>query len=136
MASLQEQFEAKLAQVLKTKHDNMVIPTKEKRNQMTQQLMEIDSNGTKTVDDRNLKKRFEIMRVGDEQRLIRKRKVDTEFRFIVCMEEVYEAVSSAHSAVGHGGENKTFKEGQNKWANLTMECCQIYIRFCKECHEK
>ena len=36
----------------------------------------------------------------------------------------------------HGGEKKTFKEGQKQWAKLTMQCCQMYIGFCIECQEK
>ena len=32
------------------------------------------------------------------------------FKFIVCFEEVHQAIAVAHSSVGHGGEKKTFKK--------------------------
>ncbi|XP_068229732.1 KRAB-A domain-containing protein 2-like [Palaemon carinicauda] len=84
-----------------------------------------------------MKKRFKILRVGDDDRLIRKRKgLETEFKNIVCFEEVHQAISVAHSAVGHGGEKKTSKEGQKKWANLTIQYYQMFISFCIECQEK
>ncbi|XP_064098161.1 KRAB-A domain-containing protein 2-like [Macrobrachium nipponense] len=62
--------------------------------------------------------------------------LETEFKFTVCFEEVHQAISVAHSSVGHGGEKKTFKEGQKKWANLTMQSCQMFISFYIESREK
>ena len=122
---------------MQSKNDNVVIPRKEIPAQWIAQLLKIEKEGPKISDDYNMKKRFEILRVGDDDRLIRKRKgLETEFKFIVCFEEVHQAISVAHSAVGHGGEKKTFKEGQKKWANLTMQCCQMFISFCIECQEK
>ena len=112
MADFKEQFEQKLDNLLQSKNDNVVIPRKEKRAQWIAQLLKIEKEGPKTSDDYNMKKRFEILRVGDDDRLIRKRKgLETEFKFIVCFEEVHQAIAVAHSAVGHGGEKKTFKEG-------------------------
>ena len=61
---------------------------------------------------------------------------ELKLKFIVCFEEVHQAILVVHSAVGHGNEKKTFKEGQKKWANLTMQCCQMFISFCVECQEK
>ncbi|XP_068240860.1 KRAB-A domain-containing protein 2-like [Palaemon carinicauda] len=137
MSDFKEQFEQKLDNLLQLKNDNVVIPRKEKRAQWIAQLLKIQKERPKTSDDYNMKKRFEILRVGDDGRLIRNRKgLETKFKFMVCSEEVLQAISVAHSAVGHGGEKKTFKEGQKKWANLTMQCCQMFISFCIECQEK
>ncbi|XP_068243799.1 KRAB-A domain-containing protein 2-like [Palaemon carinicauda] len=136
MSDFKEQFEQKLDNLLQSKNDNVVIPRKEKRAQWIAQLLRIEKEGPKTSYDYNMKNIFEILRLGDDDRLIWKRKgLETEFKFIVCFEEGHQAISVAHSAVGHGGEKKTFK-GQKKWSNLTMQCCQMLISFCIECQEK
>ena len=102
MADFKEQFEQKLDNLLQSKNDNVVIPRKEKRAQWIAQLRKIENEGPKTSVDYNMRKRFKILRVGDDDRLIWKRKgLDTEFKFIVCFEEVHQAILVAHSAVGH-----------------------------------
>ncbi|KAK4295707.1 hypothetical protein Pmani_031749 [Petrolisthes manimaculis] len=94
MADFKEQFEQKLDNLLQSKNDNVVIPRKEKRAQWIAQLLKIEKEGPITSDDYNMKKRFEILRVGDDDRLIGKRKeLETEFKFIVCFEEVHQAIS-------------------------------------------
>ena len=50
------------------------------------------------------------MRVGNEDRLIKKRKSDeSDFKFIIAQEEIYDAVKTAHLHVGHGGEKKNLR---------------------------
>ena len=93
MADFKEQFEQKLDNLLQSKNDNVVIPRKEKLAQWIAQLLKIEKEGPKTSDDYNMKKRFQILRVGDDDWLIRKRKeLETEFKFIVCFEEVHQAI--------------------------------------------
>ena len=118
MSDFKDQLEQKLENLLQFKNDNAVIPRKEKRAQWIAQLLKINREEPKSSDEYNMTKRFEILRFGDEDKLIRKRKeLETEFKFVVCFEEVHDAILVAHSAVSHGGEKKTFKEGQKKWAN-------------------
>ena len=64
MADFKEQFEQKLDNLLQSKNDNVVIPRKEKRAQWIAQLRKIENEGPKTSDDYNMKKIFEILRVG------------------------------------------------------------------------
>ncbi|XP_003382198.1 KRAB-A domain-containing protein 2 [Trichinella spiralis] len=37
--------------------------------------------------------------------------------------------NAVHQKIGHGGE-KTFREAQNKWANVTQETCHIFLTPC------
>ena len=77
------------------------------------------------------------MRVGQEDRLIKKRKgAEEEFKFVLAFEEIHSAIAVAHAAVGHGGDKKTRAELTKKYANVTMEACKIFIDFCVPCQEK
>ena len=123
--------------VLKSKKDNAIIPRLEKRESWIEILLALGAASSKSIDYYNLKKRYEVLRVGEADRLIRKRKGDDwDFKFIIAFEEVHSAIEVAHSAVGHGGEKKTHAEAAKKYANLTMECCKFFIVFCIQCQEK
>ena len=66
MPNLKEIFYTKLQNIYSSKRDNTVIPTDVKRNQMIQQLINVDKVGAKSVEDHNLKKRFEVFYVARE----------------------------------------------------------------------
>ena len=112
MSDFKNRFEQKLNDVLKSKKDNATIPRLEKRESWIEILLALEAASSKSNDYYNLKKRYEVFRVGEADRLIRKRKGDDwDFKFIIAFEEVlHSAIEVAHSAVGHGGEKKTHAE--------------------------
>ena len=73
MPNFKEICYTKLQNIYSSKRDNTVIPTDVKRNQMIQQLINVDEVGAKSVEDHNLKKRFEFFHVASGYRLIKKR---------------------------------------------------------------
>ncbi|KAK8400496.1 hypothetical protein O3P69_003276 [Scylla paramamosain] len=108
----QAAFELQLRQTLQGKAENAVIQPALQRDQWLQDLLRINSSGAQSTFDYNLKKRYEVLRVGNADRLIRKRK-DTsehEFKFVACVEEVFGIIKTAHEAIGHGGGKKTIAE--------------------------
>ena len=136
MADLKQRFEERLRESLDKKSDNAVITSAAKRDKIIQDLRRIGESGPKDYNDFNCKRRFELLRVADCDRLIRANHDGDNFKFIACFEEVYDIISQAHSTVGHGGEKKTFNEAKKKWANITQEACHLYISFCEACHQK
>ena len=74
--------------VLESKRDNATIPRVEKRNSWITLLVMEDGSSKY-----NLRKRYEVLRVGGDNLLIKKRKCDDgEFKFIIAFEEVYAAL--------------------------------------------
>ena len=110
MADFKAAFEGKLKDTFSSKNWNSVIPSEVKRNAYISRLLNFEKNGPTCNDDYNTRKRFEVLRVSNEDRLIKKRKNnETYFRFVIAFEEVYDALKVAHAAVGHGGEKKNSK---------------------------
>ena len=134
----QDNFELKLRQILQGKAENVVIQPTNQRDQLIQDLLRINKHGAKSTSDFNLNKRYEVLRVGNADRLIRKRKDpnEDEFKFVASLEEVYGIVKAAHEAIGHGGGKKTIAEVKKKWSNITQQACYLYISFCEHCHQK
>ena len=86
MSVFKHKFEEKVEGLLEQKNDNAIIPTLEKRDYWIKILLEEN----KTILYYNLKKRFEILRVGQQDRLIKKRKgAEEEFKFVLALEELH-----------------------------------------------
>ncbi|XP_076053674.1 KRAB-A domain-containing protein 2-like [Oratosquilla oratoria] len=133
-------FERKMRQTLEGKAENAVIQPTIQRHKYIRDLLRINSYGAHSAFDYNLKKRYEVLRVGNADRLIRKRKDknEHEFKFVASLEEVFGIVKTAHEAIGHGSGNKKIYivEVKKKWSNITQEVCYLYISFCEHCHRK
>ncbi|XP_076061559.1 SCAN domain-containing protein 3-like [Oratosquilla oratoria] len=101
----QAAFERKLRQTLEGKAENTVIQPTIQCDKYIQALLRINSYGAHSAFDYNLKNRYEVLRVGNADRLIRKRKDknEHEFKFLASLEEVFGIVKTAHEAIGHGG---------------------------------
>ncbi|XP_076049388.1 uncharacterized protein LOC143030070 [Oratosquilla oratoria] len=77
----QAAFERKLRQTLEGKAENAVIQPTIQRHKYIRDLLRINSYGAHSAFDYNLKKRYEVLRVGNADRLIRKRKDKNEHEF-------------------------------------------------------
>ena len=104
----QTAFEEKLRETQESKAENAVLQPTAKRDKLIEDLLRINSHGATSPFDYNLKKRYEILRVGNADRLIRKRKdpANDVFKFVASLEEVFGIVKTAHEAIGHGGGKK------------------------------
>ncbi|XP_068246734.1 uncharacterized protein [Palaemon carinicauda] len=134
----QTEFEEKLRETQESKAENAVLQPTAKRDKIIEDLLRINSHGATSPFDYNLQKRYEILHVGNVDRLIRKRKdpANDVFKFVASLEEVFDIVKAAHEGIGHGGGKKTIAEVKKKWSNITQEVCYLYISFCEHCHQK
>ncbi|KAI6649664.1 KRAB-A domain-containing protein 2-like [Oopsacas minuta] len=57
-------------------------------------------------------------------------------KYMATKEEVINIIFSMHIATGHGGEKKTHKKIQDKFANIPRYLVQEYIKRCERCVEK
>ena len=72
----------------------------------TYRTVSMQSEGPKLPEYFNLKRKYAILSVGGENRLIKKEANGEYFRYVIASEEVHSALMAAHSAVGHVGEKK------------------------------
>ena len=134
----QAAFEKKLREMQASKADNAVLPTTAKRDKFIEDLLRINFGGATSPSDYNLMKRYEILRDGNSNRLIRKRNdpANDMVKFVASLEDVFGIVKAAHEGTGHGGGKKTIAEVKKQWSNITQEVCYLYISFCEHCNKK
>ncbi|XP_068217876.1 KRAB-A domain-containing protein 2-like [Palaemon carinicauda] len=123
----QATFELQLRQTLEGKAENAVIQPTIQRDQQIQDLLRINSYGAQSTFDYNIKKHYEVLHVGNVDRLISRRKDlnEHEFKVVPSLEEVFGIIKTAHEAIGHGGGNKIIAEGKREWSNITQEVCYL-----------
>ncbi|KRX12494.1 KRAB-A domain-containing protein 2 [Trichinella nelsoni] len=72
---------------------------------MITDILRIQSDGPKSVRDYNLKNRYGVIKISEENKLIRLGKNDA-IRCIASIEEMFDVINDAHQKIGHGGEKK------------------------------
>ena len=134
---VKENFEARLRTIVEGKGKNTRLFSLEKVKDIISRLSkDLESDAITTI-DYNYRSRYEILKVGETECLIKKRTDGEEhYKYVAAFEEVYGAIKKAHKDIGHGGEKKTLFEVKKKWSNITMEYCNLFINFCVECHLK
>jgi hypothetical protein len=94
-----------------------------------------DRNST-PLDYRRLK-RFDILKVSDEEKLIVPLKPgETNIQYYVTNDELFNILSETHIRTGHGGRTRMLKELQVRYKNITYEVIMLYLNLCKQCQMK
>ncbi|XP_063600553.1 uncharacterized protein LOC134776736 [Penaeus indicus] len=81
--------------------------------------------------------KYEVLKCGDREKLIKKRKsVDESPIYYVTIEDTYDIIKRAHIATGHGGRDKMKCSLGAKYANITKEALELFKSYCTTCQEK
>ena len=84
---------------------------------------------TKSTRQYNLLKHYEIFEIAGIKKIIAVRKdVNSDIKYLVPYEEVFDAIERCHKAIGHKGRDAMDQECKKKHLNLTIELvnCNIF----------
>ena len=137
MEAKQSRFLEILLTAEESKGQNSRLIHREDLDRKIQRLSDLalETEGQKTSrrpGDSNLLKRFDLAVYDDTSFLLKK---GTDKR-IVCAEETYEIINSAHIATGHGGRDITLKHLLEKFSNISATQISAFISLCEECQLK
>ena len=80
---------------------------------------------------------FDILTIGDVDKVIKKRKTEEEpILYFVTKEELYDKIQEFQTQQGHGGINKIMPHLKKRYANITQEALTLFILFCEECEKR
>lgn len=89
-----------------------------------------------TLEYRRLK-RYDILTIGDVDKLIEKRISDEEqIRYFCHTDELYSIIHKAHIETGHKRTRCLDKELKLKYCNITRDVINIYLSLCQTCQLK
>lgn len=132
-----DQFFEKLNTLIRSKRkDNCFYFSHERYSKIVSEVISAKSKCSTPLDYRRLK-RFDILKVSDEQKLIVPLKPgETNIQYFVTNEELFNILSETHIRTGHGGRTRMLKELQVKYKNITYEVVMLYLNLCKQCQMK
>lgn len=121
-----------------SKKHNTVLLTREKYQKLINSVnVSKSKTSNKLPDDYRLLKKYDVMKVGENEKLICPLSKDVQN--VVCYahkEELFGLIDGAHTSIGHGGRTRMLKELQKKCKNITTEIIMIYLNLCETCQKK
>ena len=102
------EFEQRLLKLKEGKRNNSSLFTVCQKDQLISALFRIEEEGAASSLDYSYMCCYEILRIGEESKLIRRRTEENEFNIIIGIEEVFDVIKTAHHSIGRGGEKKHF----------------------------
>lgn len=135
---MKDRFYEKLTGIIKTKKGNSGFLSRVKYRELLRKVREskLKTSGKKPDDYQRLK-RYDVTKVGDDDRLIFPASdAGSPVRFYVETEEIFDLINQAHLATGHGGRNRLLKELKKKYKNITCEEIMAYLNLCRTCRKK
>lgn len=135
--NMRKTFYELLSESVSNKKDNNFYLTNEIYHPLLNEVKEAKSIKAKqTVHYRRLK-RYDILKIGGEEKLISPVFADKEeILYYVCFDQLFNVIHDAHIAVGHGGRTRVIKELVRKYKNVTVEAIVTYLRLCETCPKK
>lgn len=90
----------------------------------------------KTSSDFRRLKRFDVISVNGEQKLIVPMKEECNVLYFVSNDEMFNILYDAHIRVGHGGRTRMLSELKGKYRNITYEIIMTFLSLCRTCQTK
>ncbi|KRX64087.1 hypothetical protein T09_195 [Trichinella sp. T9] len=97
--------EEEFFQVKRKKRSNSIMLSAVAKNGIIESILLIEAIWPRSVEDNNLRHRYEVLRIGDKAKLICKRTVD-DFKMIAAIKHIHNTVGKAYDGIGHGREKK------------------------------
>jgi hypothetical protein len=129
-------FEKLHALIGSKREDNCFYFSQERYSKIVSEVIFAKRKCSTPLDYRRLK-RFDILKVSDEEKLIVPLKPgETNIQYYVTNDELFNILSETHIRTGHGGRTRMLKELQVRYKNITYEVIMLYLNLCKQCQMK
>uniref|UniRef100_A0A8D8YV07 KRAB-A domain-containing protein 2 n=1 Tax=Cacopsylla melanoneura TaxID=428564 RepID=A0A8D8YV07_9HEMI len=137
LAKMRSRFYDRLSECIEQKSSNHLYISDGKYKELIKEVREAKAEEKKkTIHYRRLK-RFDIMTVDNQDKLIVP--IATEgasVLYYVPYEELFDVINETHISVGHGGRNRILAEAGRKYKNVSSEAVLIYLRLCEVSEKK
>ncbi|XP_031332774.1 KRAB-A domain-containing protein 2-like [Photinus pyralis] len=131
-----ERFMTTVLQSENDKSTHFNVLTKDKYQQLINEVETAANTDKKTPLQQRRLKRFSVIDIGGVKKLVAARERNENIKYYLTVDELYDVIDAAHVAVGHGGRDRMLAETSKKYANITKEEIQLYLSMCQVCHMK
>ncbi|GBL92082.1 KRAB-A domain-containing protein 2 [Araneus ventricosus] len=138
LEAMKLRFNDHLYMLKSNKGKNNQLFTREEYNSLIAKVKESkEKTSAKTPEDYQRISRYDIVRIGGDEKLIVKVQNEGDpIVYYTCMEENFQIIHEIHIAIGHGGRNRMMREVKTTYKNITIEMVMIYLNLCEPCQMK
>src|ERR1044071_1199213 len=121
---IENTFREQVEQLHNSSKKNGLLSKDEYFNLIEELKVAASSDKLKTRRQYYILKRYEVLRCGDVEKLIKKREEgvgEEQTLYFAHIDELHDIVKRSHTSTGHGGRDKMMKNLSAKYANITRE---------------
>ncbi|CAH4029015.1 unnamed protein product [Pieris brassicae] len=134
---MKERFNARIRELTSTKGQNTQILSKKAYQETIEKVKWTKKKtSSKKPEDYQRLKRYDVLTIGNIEKLIVPVKQTDLIKFYVHTEEVFQIIDETHISMSHAGRNKMSTELHSRFKNITREMINIYIELCETCQKK
>lgn len=134
---MKRDFNYNLDQVMCSKAFNAKMFTRQRYEDLVHRMIDLNSESAaerKGPGDYRRQKRFDVIHIGDTAKLIAKMTdANPTLRFYLCTDELFDVLHATHLRLSHPGRDKTMKELNKLYTNMTSEIVTLYNSLCEVC---
>ena len=101
------------------KKDNFYL-TNEQYNTLLSEMKDAKTIANKKSVHYKCLKRYDVLNIRDEEKLIAQYEGKEEILYYVCFNELFKVIEETHIAIGHGGQTLMIMELNRKYRNVTV----------------
>lgn len=134
---MESAFNLKILEMLHKKNTNCALMSRESYLEQIRLIKEAKRKVTgKTPNDYQKLKRYDVITIGDEERLVHPiTPTNPTMRHYLHTEELFGAIHQVHLEVGHCGRDRMKIELGARYKNITKEAISMYLKLCRECQK-
>lgn len=131
--NMRRQFYDNLSELVSKKRTNIQFFTTVTYAAMIEKVKAAKLVHPKQSREKYLLHKFDVIDIGEEEKLIVPVKDDNTIKYFVHEEEIFEILHDTHIAIGHGGRGRMDDKIHLTYKNITREMVVIYLNLCEVC---
>ena len=130
-------YEAFNSLLSEKREDNCAYLSKEKYYKLICEVKNVKERDTKNSTDYRRLHRYDVIRVGVEDKLIFPiHEGNSTVMYYVTNEDLFDVLMTTHKNIGHGGRHRMMAELKKQYKNVTQEVVSVFLKLCVPCQKK
>jgi hypothetical protein len=133
---MEEEYNRQLKEDRASVNANSVWLSQEKYNELINKVLSARIKGKKDPSDYRVLKTYSVLEVDGSKKLIVPPTDGSDVKYYAHDGELYEILDKIHTAVGHGGRDRTMREVRKTYKNITYKDIMLFLSLCETCQPR
>ena len=132
--NIKNEFYEQLNEVIEKKNWSTFLTNNDYSKLMEEYKVAKDKLTKKTSHEYYLLKHYDLIKIGDEEKLVHKIKHVEDVPIIIATKEMlFDILLKSHLDTGHGRRDKMLHDIKSSYHGVTVDIIRLFLNLCKEC---